>query len=1270
MCTFPVLADNHFAVSFSIVYSGTARGRAMSATSSAYPEIPAASTEQPGTEVAADAIKKLIQNLGHRKELYSLRYATRPGNLPAVSGFNPSAHSGWKLSLPGMQLHGAQIFIRNLFNPDTPFKRLLIDWQTGTGKTIAVVSISKEYVRLFRQQLSVEPERRPSVFIIGFTKTIIMNDMLKYPELGYVSFEEAEELRRLKMASEAAGPASQEARHLGGFLGVLRRRITDRSRGGYYQFYGYKEFANKLFIVTRKGADAGFDVQSLYERSLKTDSVEVPFSERLISEVRNGNMTVNEDLLDSLRGGLLVADEIHNVYNMQSKNNYGVAIQYVLDVLGEDAPRAVFMSATPMTGSAAEVVDLLNLLIPPENLPGGVHLRRQDFFVARERRAADRRSSPEVSKTTQDGPSPADDDESEIDLGPVSQLLPGALERIGHLSAGRVSFLLDTDTASYPRRIFVGEPVEAIPYLMFTSCAMSPFHQRTFDVAMSKSVGGVGLPANAHSLYDMAFPNPEYPPSAAADDPKSIGLYESGETMTKLAAASAAWRDAAGVVVLKGAEAGVSPGTSVVSGPFLEDPQGAAALAPEKKMTRPGVSAYSGKYTELIRQVVNFVRSRPGKIMIYHHRVRMAGVLLIQELLRMNGFADEFSNPTDNTICSICGVPRGKHGEEESAAPKSHEYAAARFVVAHSDVDKAVMERSISKYNSSTNVHGYQFRILAGSKIIREGYPFRAVRKQYVTSLPTDIPTLIQVFGRVVRKDSHSELAESERNVEISILVSVPAAGEGPAQRGLELSRYADKMKEYLVIQQVGKELRRHAVDGFASYGRLLSADPTLADRPTLDSLPYRPVVELGEIRPPLTVSTFEAYGHGEREVKTIVAVLRVLFSERPVWKYEDLWAAVRSGVVRGVGYDSSLFSEGNFALALREMKRPYGSSPVAVAYAPPFYVLCPVGPGGRAILDVETYHTVRALPTTESGCQSRVRVKVSDFLQKSHHDRRFDVKLRSFVARFLGDGETNLDLSLVEVEGSFHTALMRKMVEEVHRVGENKITLLGSSEKTTSVMNMYRRFKILVTAKTLLSHDAAVKVYKGGKEFLRKLVGDTPVGYMGRKSVEIYTPEKDEWQEIPHASVGIGRRQAENDIVIGFVVDEGADQSRGPSVPALAKFKIRPPIQALKSQRKTTPGKTDIRSLVRGAVCETRPREELNTLVARLLKVADIAADVTRSALIKKLPSAADLCTKIKKLLLNLEESVRNSPEGMLDGIRWLYLSMDRSPSVSVAAR
>ena len=202
------------------------------------------------------SINKLLEDLASRREFQIF-------NQGVASNTSTSS----KLFLPGMHLNGAQLFIRNFENPDTEFTRVLIKWQTGTGKSIAAIGISQEFIKQFRLRASLG-EKPPTVFIISFTaRETIQEDMLKYPEFGFVSQSEVSELQQLRISAAAMGSASEEARQLSNFMGSLRRRITDRSRGGYFQFYGYKEFANRLFIVTPAGLKNGFDIQVLYSRS-------------------------------------------------------------------------------------------------------------------------------------------------------------------------------------------------------------------------------------------------------------------------------------------------------------------------------------------------------------------------------------------------------------------------------------------------------------------------------------------------------------------------------------------------------------------------------------------------------------------------------------------------------------------------------------------------------------------------------------------------------------------------------------------------------------------------------------------------------------------------------------------------------------------------------------------------------------------------------------------------------------------------------------------
>jgi hypothetical protein len=1239
----------------------------------------------PRTEAAETApsearVRDFLLDVAARKEFRALA----PGRGPPPSsdaarphpygyGLGPGASSAAP-AIGGLRLHGAQLFVQNFSNPDTPYTRLLLNWQTGTGKTIGAIAIAQEYIRQYRARVTVRPADRPTVFVVGFTKTIIQAEMLRHPEFGFVSPEEVVELRRLRVLAETrhAAPATPESRHYGGYVGVLKRRITDRTRGGYYQFYGYKEFANRLFTVTRRGAARGFTVAGLYARERKPPAkgsggaeagvdadadgdqdpaAEPTFLDRIDAAVAAGDVEVNQALLDSLRGGLVVCDEIHNTYNIQTKNNYGVAIQYVLDKLaavdGAEPPRAVFMSATVTGGVATEIVDLLNFLVPVADLPGGRRLRRAEFFRAAEGAASGKPGGRRKLA-----------------------LLPGALARIGRLSAGRVSFLLDTDEASYPRRIFEGEPLPnplrpgaRISYLRFTPCPMAPFHEKTLArmlAARGAPPGArIAVPANAYTLYDMAYPNPGFGPRAAASPrtrsggpSEAYGLYLSAETPTKLAGAPSAWRAAAGVTVesLKG-DPGVRAGVpSLISGPFL-------ALAPARAGAPPGVAAYSAKYHRLGSDLLEIVGAGPGKVMVYHHRVRMSGVLQIQELLETNGFLDETSAPSPATICAVCGVARRSH--TAAAAERSwagvHSFTPARYVMANSEIDRGLLDRSIARYNAPSNASGFEFRVLVGSKIIREGFDLKAVRFQLIASLPTDIPTLIQVFGRVVRKNSHLGLPEGQRDVRIRIYVSTAGEftrGGGPAP---EVVRYAEKMESYFLTQEVEKALRRYAVDAFINHARLVASDPALLETPNIDAVPYRPAITLEEARGrPETTATFEAYGHGDREVETVKAAAAALFEVQPVWTYDDLWSAVRSGRVEGVGQDPASFAEASFALALDGLglHSPFVTRGAELASqglelaggalisrVGDFYVRSPAGPGGQPVLDIESY-------VRDNAALAPLRVKVLDYVRAARTSLNFAVRLREFEAEF-ADAETPIEEAFVRYDADFHNALLVAVVEghagggglaaEVHR----KAGAAGSP--LARIVDLYVRFRVLVTGGDVAEAPDAKRLVRAARP--PRAGSRTPVGYVTDTAVRLYARSgaAKGWYDIPRKALGIGTRYAENDIVVGYVERRGAN----------LRFKIRPPIHQLSAA-----AVRDVRSLARGAVCGTRPRAEQETLVRRLKAVP--ARELASF-------SSAELCREMRRKLLALEEAARNRKTGMLDGPRYFYLFNDQRPTVTL---
>jgi hypothetical protein len=1089
-----------------------------------------------------------------------------------VKGFRPGTNT--TLVIPGLKLTGAQLFIRNFENPDTNYKRLLIKWQTGVGKSIAALSISQEFIKQYRIRETLEG-KAPAVIIISFThRETFQEDMLRYPEFGFVSQFEAEELRRLRTVASAAGPGSIEARQYSSTLGVYRRRITDRTRGGFYQFYGYKEFANHLFNVTYQGIQNKFDVQELYNRN------DDEFTQRLINAVKRGDVKINTALLNEIKGGLLICDEIHNVYNISEPNNYGIAIQYLLDALDEEAPHVVYMSATPITGSAAEIVDLMNLLVPKSVLPDRTLLRRADFFTH--------------SSTALTGMA-------------VSQLKEGALDKISKLAAGRVSFLLDSDTGSYPRRIFIGEVVENVPYIRMIKCPMSKLHEDTIRARCGNL--SAGFAAADYTLYNMVFPSPE----------ASVGLYQSGDTITILKQASQEWRTETGVIIESGAEYGLS--SDLITGPFL---------------SIENLGKYSTKYLAILQSVIAALKE-PGKIMVYHHKVRMSGVLLLQEMFKMNGFVDETSLPTDSTLCAVCGTARVDH-------TASHDYQPARFIVAHHDIERSVMMRSIYNFNSVSNLEGYRYRIIIGSKIIREGYNFKAIRWQFIASLPTDFPTMIQVFGRVVRKDSHADLPPELRDVKISVFVSVFSQSMDTSP---EMQRYIDKGKEYLVIQDVERALHINAIDGFANFDKIQAAlGQNIA---TIDALPYTPAVT----KPPreLQLSTFLAYGHGEREVATIASICRTLFQAQTVWTYSDLWSAVRASTMHAA------FDEGNFVLALNRLSKPMGTPPTEIMRAGKYFIL--VDSNG---LDVGSYLGINRR-------SQGIRVSIPDYINASLLGQNWSIRIKKFEHEYLAEGARAIETCLVDYSAEFHYALIRLLITR----GNSHITI-----NDELILNLYDRFKILIRGASGTSGNF--------------------IGYIDTNSVVLYV--NGEWINKPHSDYKIGRRYDENDIVIGFTVPDNA---------TAAKFKIRPPAQKIKMEHKLKSDKQrmDIRNLSRGAVCETTPRENLYKYLCKLRKLvsdkvatrggsaphasephgglASVSATNEGLASVdgrasdyrdlsyalrldqtaeKRFPSSIEMCSSIKMYLLALEGQSR--AKSMDDSVRWVYIFGDKPPALS----
>ncbi len=862
-----------------------------------------------------------------------------------------------------------QLFMKNYFNPNTPYTRLLLKWDTGIGKTVGAISIALNFINYYQKEelFSDSNVEIGSVFVIGFTKRIFVSELLKFPELGFLSRTERIKLDNLKERSYTGNPASIEAYKK--FALIVRKRLYSRKGNGFFKFIGYKELTNRLFVKK----DRNVNIHSLSQ-------------EEVFKAIANGRLVLNRDVLMSFKNSLLICDEIHNVYNSVEKNNWGASLQIILD--SHESCRALFLSATPLNNSPTEVIDLLNLLVPRSGRPND--FKREEFF--------DKNESLDETKDN----------------------------KIRALMRGRISFIKDTDPERFAEKIILGDRLPGVKEnIKFIRCPMSKFHYATYRTVI-KTADDV-MPHDGHYLTDFAIPDirvkdPFGAPgiySAAAirdvmnstpqavknkykihylprnniisgdilqrDSLKQISFkyytmltriydkiknkkgktfiyhnyihmsgtlfikevlsrngiideFEQSTDDTLCAICSKTRREHS-----KSQLTAVSGGDGTERGPINEVPTGDGWISVrlnDRELLQyflfdgyKVIPIYTIDPDADPKELDAYIRDATD--IVLHRRLRCdfgpekdSSVCLFKELLgrysdkfvRFDDGEDTFYfdhafRAKDKYKLDFVDKLRKKIGRVIGG--DDHFFQPVRFVIIHSNLDKKVIETSMEKFNSINNVHGHKYMIIIGSKIIKESYSMNSVKNLLVMRRPDNISTLIQIIGRAVRLNSHRLLPLEERKVEIELYTScLPTKTKsGEYELGYNEIRYLKKIQTHKVIQRLEKIMHENAIDKYFNYDTIWRKN----DNTALDILPYENQTTKTFKLSELNLSTFNAY-YRKNEVEYVMYIIKRLFVETSVlWKYNDMWKAAQSPPF-SVEIDTSLLSQDVFDIALTNL--------------------------------------------------------------------------------------------------------------------------------------------------------------------------------------------------------------------------------------------------------------------------------------------------------------------------------------------------------------
>ena len=1140
-----------------------------------------------------------------------------------------------------------QLLGRNLLSPESKLNRILFNHNVGSGKTILAILIIMEYIKYYKKRYELREKgeiiKHGYAWIIGFSMTQFVRALISIPNFGFVTSEEAEKFYRLENLSLSGSVNDINEYKI--FKTTLKRRLSTKSGQGFIRFIGYKKLYNMLF-ETRGNKQV--DLTKMTEDEL---------TKELASE--KGSVKINESILNIFEDGIIICDEIQEVYNALAINNWGIALKTIINKWNN---KVAFLTATPINNSPTEVIDMLNLL-----LPANEQLKKQDFF-----------------KNNRD-------------------LKDGALEKIGKLSVGRISHINVYNEEAYPKEIKHGKYItkliddhfkeidqsleykETISYIKFVECPMSDLHQKIYD----NYFRGM-LAIEEYSLEDLVFPLEEE------------GLFGSQDIKSKIQALS----------LVKKKQYRIDIQDDHIIGDFL---------------LKSNIGKYSSKYHTML-DILHSISQLPveylsssedeertasylndsimsggGKIFIFHPKIKTSGTDLIASILKINGYISYGSTPNDNTLCSLCGVPRCQHDNKRTKY--KHNYFPSTFVQYTGEYDANKLAIIRDQFNVMSNIDGRIIKIFIGSKISYSKITLKGVQYFINLGLVDDIPSFLQLTGRIIRYLSHIALPEKHRVCHTYNLVT----STQNKFFSIEEFKYLEKIKDYKVIQQIESVLHRYAIDASVNIDINQPPDSVKSDpkrEHDIGDLYYTPATTIKFKLSEINTTYFDIY-HKDEEVEIIIKLIKILFiNMSQIWTYDDLWSTIKKSPIN-TQFNPALFDEKSFVIALNRLVWNRNSKYINVydeskelqpieQIMDPLNSIIPFNNMNTKIVNIDKYYILFPINeynepdlTSQAFIQEikEQRIGVLEYIKTKTNIFDYSTKKYKFFQKYKDSQFSQLTESLNEYNKEFHINFIRETIEYIFNIWTdpfydgseyhdfyfkmlyyyNTMGIIIFASFINNIKDIQTKYESFIlesgrkikstfdtiaesSLKAMLESDIntttkMVEYINKSKEFNLKKEGHTktirvpsdmlPIGYF----IDIptfYYPSSG-WIEIPEYLNSIETTgYVENDIIIGIFEKSqtGLD----------IKFKIRKPIHKIKIHK-------DKRLIERGLVCKTIPKEKL----FKIMKQLNIMSE--------ERISIGSICELIKTKLCHLElDERRKVPRS---NIKYIYFYFEKVPEI-----
>jgi superfamily II DNA or RNA helicase len=640
-------------------------------------------------------------------------------------------------------LQSHQSLISNFINPQTPYRGLLIFHGLGSGKTIAAVSICEN----FKEQIQ---KYNTKIYILvpgPLNKTQWKDDIIKCTKdtylkditntIGYI--DKTEQNKRLKIAKNLIMEYYKITTYRGFYNKVLGQKIIEHSKNG------------KTYRKNEKGE---------IERDIAIDKI------------------------DDLDNSILVIDEAHHL----TGNDYGVAVQKIIK--NSKNLRVLLLTGTPMKNLADDVIKLINLLRPQNDL-----INRDLVFTT--------------------------------EKNYLMEFKKGGKEYFQDMTRGYISYYRGANLYTYAKQIDKGEIPEGLLFTPLIRCEMSNFQENVYKDILIISDDSLDRKSAAYANFIF--------PSYSIEKKEIIGISgRTGMNMIKN-------------ILNSNKEKYLNKLSTEFEFKTIQDLNVNEIIKYDDKhktiqgliFAKPHLKYFSSKFDKCLTNLMNLVQDNEtienniknniisekiGTAFIYSNLVKM-GIELFEQVL-INAGCLEFKQDgkyilKDDTRDYLSGITY-KEFKEKKINRTFHPITFFTITGAVDEFQEQIPEekRMIldTIFNNINNTQGRYIKFILGSKVMTEGITLKNIKEIHVLDTAYHLGQLQQVIGRGIRFCVHNNISTKNNPYpEVSVYRYVVTYNKNKELTNEEIL-YQKAEKKYILVKETERLMKENAIDCALNY--------------------------------------------------------------------------------------------------------------------------------------------------------------------------------------------------------------------------------------------------------------------------------------------------------------------------------------------------------------------------------------------------------------------------------------------------------------------